>query len=127
GDPRVSADAEVPVDPREHRMRTKSDPHPVVEVDMNEIERILQRAETSPLTAEERELLRDIVLSYAHLTDLMKQRSVTIKRLQGMLFGGGSEKTEQVLAAADEATSEDPPASASEGAVDVATLATASD
>ncbi len=73
-------------------------PNPrIVELGMNEWEEILQHAGSGPLSEAEREKLRVLGESYIHLLNLLEDKSTTINRLRKLIFGSGSEKTNDVL------------------------------
>lgn len=70
---------------------------PIEKIAMKELESILQRAETAPLDAKDRAKLKAVFESYLHLTDLVENKQMTIKRLRQMLFGTSTEKTSDVI------------------------------
>ena len=82
---------------------------PIEKIAMKELESILQRAETAPLDAKDRAKLKAVFESYLHLTDLVEDKQMTIKRLRQMLFGAGTEKTRDVIKE-EEDEPESPPA-----------------
>lgn len=82
---------------------------PIEKIAMKELESILQRAETAPLDAKDRAKLKAVFESYLHLTDLVENKQMTIKRLRQMLFGTSTEKTSNVIKE-EEDESESPPA-----------------
>ncbi|MCP4685859.1 MAG: IS66 family transposase [bacterium] len=82
---------------------------PIEKIAMKELESILQRAETAPLDAKDRAKLKAVFESYLHLTDLVEDKQMTIKRLRQMLFGAGTEKTREVIKE-EEGEPESPPA-----------------
>lgn len=69
----------------------------IVEVQVDELHDMLDRATRSPLSEADCELLKDLVQSYAHLTQLMHDKSTTIDRLRKLVFGASSEKIRDVL------------------------------
>lgn len=74
----------------------KTPPIQRLDVHMDELEDILQRAK--PVLDEgQYEKLRALVDSFAYLTDLLEDKAITIDRLRKLLFGSGSEKTREVL------------------------------
>jgi hypothetical protein len=69
----------------------------IVEVGMDEVKELIDRARRSPLSAEECQLLMDLAVSYVSLTQMLKDRGTTIDRLRKLVFGSPSEKTRDVL------------------------------
>jgi len=82
---------------------------PIEKIAMKELESILQRAQTAPLDEKDRAKLKAVFESYLHLTDLVEDKQMTIKRLRQMLFGTSTEKTSNVIKE-EEDESESPPA-----------------
>jgi transposase len=68
----------------------------LVEVDSDRLEEVLHRAEQS-LDEEDAELIRAVFESYAYVTDLVEDKSTTIRRLRQLFFGSRTEKTEAVV------------------------------
>jgi transposase len=93
----------------------------IIELHENQLEELLQRA-AGALNAEDYQLLKSVVESYAYLTDLVEDKHTTIQRLRKLLFGASSEKTRDVCEPqphpADGAA---PPAASGDGAVATAT------
>ena len=86
-------------------------PHPqIVELGMDELEAILQRAQAGPLGDEDRAKLQALVESYVYITELLEDKRTTIDRLRKLLFGPSTEKTRDVLPSRDEAALKDRPA-----------------
>jgi transposase len=69
----------------------------VVEVRMDKLKELLDRAQREPLSAEECRLLLNLAESYVSLTQMLKDRGTTIDRLRRLVFGPSSEKTKDVL------------------------------
>jgi hypothetical protein len=63
-----------------------------VEVSMQELEDILERAKTTPLTEEDCAKLRKALETLVYLTDLVGDKDTTISKLRKILFGAGTEK-----------------------------------
>ena len=84
----------------------------IVELPMEELESILQRAQAAALDEKDCEKIKAVFESYSYLTDLLEDKSTTIARLRKLLFGSGSEKTRDVIK--DEGASS-PPAEDREG------------
>jgi len=70
----------------------------ILELQMDELEAILRRAEAKQLNDEDYEIIQALFKSYVHLTDLLKDKNTSIARLRKMLFGASTEKTEAVIA-----------------------------
>jgi hypothetical protein len=75
-------------------MRTKPT---IIELKMDKLQDILRRAETKQFEDEDYETIKVLAESYVHLTDLLKDKNTSIRRLRKMLFGAGTEKTEAVV------------------------------
>jgi transposase len=63
---------------------------------MDEVEAALDRAKES-LNDEDHQLLKNLVESYAYLTEMLDDKSTTIARLRALLGSSRSEKTKSVL------------------------------
>ncbi len=82
----------------------------LTQVTMDELQAILDRAKAT-LGEDDYEKLKAVVDSYAYLTDLVKNKDTTIKRLRQMLFGSSTEKTVAVIKKEEEEDqAESPPA-----------------
>jgi transposase len=68
-----------------------------VEVSMQELEDILERAKTSPLTEEGCAKLRKALETLEYLTDLVGDKDTTISKLRKILFGASTEKIRNIL------------------------------
>jgi len=69
----------------------------IIELEMDELKEILRRAEAKQFNDKDYETTKTVVQSYVHLLDLLKSKNISIRRLQKMLFGASSEKTEAVI------------------------------
>jgi len=69
----------------------------IVELNMEELESILQRAQVGPLDEKDCAKLKALIESYAYLTKLVEHRGTTIGRLRKLLFGSPTEKTRAVM------------------------------
>jgi transposase len=92
----------------------------IIELDMDELRDILQRAEAKQFRDEDYETARTVVESYVHLLDLLKDKNTSISRLRKMLFGASTEKTDAVVGGATgsetlPARDEDAPTEATDG------------
>ena len=83
---------------------------PIEKIAMKELESILQRARVSPLDEKDCAKIKAVFESYLHLTDLVEDRQMTIKRLRQMLFGARTEKTAAVIKKEEEDEGESPSA-----------------
>ena len=83
---------------------------PIEKIAMKELESILQRARVSPLDEKDCAKIKAVFESYLHLTDLVEDRQMTIKRLRQMLFGASTEKTAAVIKKEEEDKGESPSA-----------------
>jgi transposase len=68
-----------------------------VETPMEELEDILERAKTSPLSDEECAKLRKALETLLYLTDLVGDKDTTIAKLRKILFGASTEKMRNLL------------------------------
>ncbi|MCP4589924.1 MAG: IS66 family transposase, partial [bacterium] len=68
----------------------------IVELPMDNLEELLQRAEAKQLNDQDYETITAVFKSYAYLTELVEDKSTTIARLRKMLFGSRTEKTREV-------------------------------
>jgi hypothetical protein len=84
----------------------------IFELEMDELEAILRRAEAKQLNDEDYEIIRALFQSYVHLTELLKDKNTSIARLRKILFGGSTEKTEAVMGGG---TDSEAPTSGEEG------------
>ena len=68
----------------------------LVDVDSDRLEEVLRRAEQA-LDEKDAALIRAVFESYAYVTDLVEDKSTSIRRLRQLLFGSRTEKTESVV------------------------------
>lgn len=68
-----------------------------VEISMQELEEILERAKTSPLTEEDCAKLRKVFETLEYLTNLVGDKDTTISKLRKILFGASTEKIRNLL------------------------------
>ena len=82
----------------------------IVELNMEELESILQRAQTAPLDEKDCAKFKALIESHAYLTELVEDKGTTIARLRKLLFGSRTEKTRDVIkdGDSDETTSSEP-------------------
>jgi transposase len=76
-------------------MTKRTEPE-IVELNAEQLQKILQYLESAP-KGRECEIIKAIIESYAYLTDLVGKKGITIGRLQKMLFGASTEKTKTVI------------------------------
>lgn len=79
----------------------------IVDIAIEELEDIYQRAAVMPLQSDEIDRLRLLGDSYQNLLELIKHKTYSLKRLQKMIFGPSSEKSDAVIG--DDAESAPPP------------------
>jgi hypothetical protein len=56
----------------------------ILELDMDQLDDILRRAEARQFSDEDYEIVKTLVQSYVHLTDLLKHKNTSIARLRKM-------------------------------------------
>jgi transposase len=69
----------------------------IVELGADHLEEILRRVEAHELGADDWDMIRTLLLSYVHLTELLRDKSTSIARLRKLLFGASTEKTATLL------------------------------
>jgi transposase len=72
----------------------------IIDVDHKRLEEVARRAEES-LAPDDAELIAKVFASYEYVTGLIQDKSLSIARLQKLLFGAKTEKTEAVVGQAD--------------------------
>lgn len=80
-------------------MRKKAIPR--IDVPMEELEKVLERARKEPLDEEGYAKLKASLETLGYLVQLVENKDTTIHRLRQILFGSSTEKTSRVLSAAD--------------------------
>ena len=78
------------------KRRQKKKPPEIVELTEDQLQALLRRTETR-LDGADHESVRAVFESYAYITKIIDGKMMTISRLQKLLFGSGSEKTDDVL------------------------------
>jgi transposase len=68
-----------------------------LDLDMAELEAILERTRSGPLSEEEHHRLKAVVTTLAHLTRELEKKRTSITRLRNLLFGPRTEKSGDVL------------------------------
>ena len=68
-----------------------------VELGMEALEAILEQARTTPLSEEQYDQLKGVLNTLARLTQELEKKRTSIHRLRNLLFGSGTEKTQEVL------------------------------
>ena len=68
-----------------------------LDLDMAELEAILERTRSGPLSEEEHHRLKAVVTTLAHLTQELEKKRTSIARLRNLLFGPRTEKSGEVL------------------------------
>lgn len=87
----------------------------IIEVTSERFEEVLNRADSNTLRDEDMELMRQVFASYAGFFQMVGDKKTTIARLRKMMFGATSEKSQNVLGAAEDVPKQ-PPGDASEDA-----------
>ena len=77
-------------------MMTRKQPE-IIEMDFAKLDSLLDRAEQGTLAKEDHQTIRAVFESYAFLTQLIDQKSTTIRRLRTLLFGASTEKTAALM------------------------------
>jgi transposase len=80
-------------------MRKKAIPR--IDIAMEELEKVLERARKEPLDQEGYAKLKASLETLGYLIQLVENKDTTIHRLRQILFGSSTEKTSQVLPAED--------------------------
>jgi transposase len=70
---------------------------PPLELNQQELEKILERALTAPLAEDDYQKLHAVLETLAYMTQLLENKHTTLQRLRQILFGASTEKTRQVL------------------------------
>ena len=65
-----------------------------------DLEALLERAKTEPLSDADYAILKAAVATLGYLTELLEDRTTTLQRLRQLLFGARTDKTRTVLPAA---------------------------
>ena len=80
----------------------------IIELNTGELEELLQRIERKQLEDSDGETIKNILFSYVHLTETLKDKNVSLRRLRKMLFGLTTEKTAAILGDDTEASTSSP-------------------
>jgi transposase len=86
----------------------------IIEVNLQQLEELLDRAKSNTLREQDTELMRQIFDSYVRFFQIVGDKNTSIARLRKLLFGASSEKTEKVVG--DETDEQEPNAASSEDA-----------
>ena len=70
---------------------------PRLEISMEQLQKLVERARTGPLSEEEYTQLKAAIETLGYLTLLMEDQDTTIQRLRQILFGPKTETTEKIL------------------------------
>ena len=76
-------------------MRKKAIPR--IDIDVEELEKVLERARKEPLDQEGYAKLKASLETLGYLIQLVENKDTTIHRLRQILFGSSTEKTSRVL------------------------------
>src|SRR5438874_11567990 len=85
---------------------------PRLDLPIEELTAIIQRAEVGPISAAESAKLKALVETFALLKTELQSKQTSVERLQRMLFGASTEKTRAVL---NEVPTQGKPASPKDG------------
>jgi transposase len=77
----------------------------IVELDMDQLEDLLQRAEAKQLHDEDYATIKALAESYVHFVQLVGTKNASIARLRKLLFGATTEKTAAVIGDTPDAAS----------------------
>ncbi|MHC4984473.1 MAG: IS66 family transposase [Planctomycetota bacterium] len=69
----------------------------IIELEATKLQGMLRRAEAKQFEDEDYEVFQALAQSYVYLTDLLKGKNLSVRRLQKMLFGASTEKTDAVI------------------------------
>src|SRR5437867_5002753 len=75
-------------------------PVPRLDVQMDDLRRLVERTRQTPLTDEEYTTLKAAIETLGYVADLLEQKGTTVANLRQLLFGATTEKTRDVLARA---------------------------
>jgi transposase len=95
--PRKSGKPKRPRKPGKPKRPTRSQKPLLEEISQQELEAIVQRARTGPLSEQEHAKLKAAVDTLSYLTQALEAKGASIRRLRKLLFGASTEKTSQVL------------------------------
>lgn len=70
---------------------------PPLELNRQELEKILERALTAPLGQDDYQKLHAVLETLAYMTQLLENKNTTLQRLRQMVFGASTEKTGKIL------------------------------
>lgn len=73
---------------------------PRIDLRMDDLERVVERARHTPLTEDEYTTLKAAIDTLGYVAHLVEQKGTTLAGLRQLLFGGTTEKTRDVLARA---------------------------
>jgi transposase len=90
-------------------------PPPRLDIPMAELEALLERAKAEPLSAADYEILKAALATLGYLTELLEDRTTTLRRLRHLLFGARTEKTRTVCPLPEDATAPGGPDAAPAG------------
>ena len=76
----------------------------IIDVDAQQFEELLERAASNTLRDEDTRLLRHIFASYAGFFQIVGDKNTTLARLRRMMFGATTEKAQNVLGDAEDAS-----------------------
>ena len=98
------------------RRKSKPDPQ-VVELNDDDLNELNERARAEAWQRGDGEIVGLVIASYSELLELLRNKDISLARLQKMLFGASTEKTKDVLSEEAESDS-DPTANEQDDAAD---------
>ena len=75
---------------------------PVHEINVKEIEQLLARAQQGPMSAEDRELIWNMAMSYLRVSATLADKHATLAKLRKALFGSPSERLKDLCKGGDD-------------------------
>lgn len=69
----------------------------IIEVKTDQVDDLLRRLAAFNVDEKDRDLIRALFESYAYVTELVEDKSISIQRLRNLLFGSRTEKTRDVV------------------------------
>jgi len=85
--------------PKRKRQQHSSKNRPVerIDVSISELEEIIERSQTEPLSEQDCEQLRSVLQTLYFLTQELEKKGASIQRLRKLLFGASTEKLRNIL------------------------------
>jgi len=83
--------------PRQRRHSPKAASIERIDISISELEAILERSQTEPLSEQDCERLRSVLQTLLFLTQELEKKGASIQRLRHLLFGASTEKLQNIL------------------------------